>query len=265
MNIVENLEKLNFTRLEAQLYIALLGEKPLSAYQLAKKVNISRSSIYNALDHMLDKGMVEVIPNETLLYVAQEPSVILEKMRFEMQSNLHKAKKELEIYKGQKYDEVYLNFRGFNTAIYKAKEILKEAECDVYINADFDVSCLSDELNCLVQKGVKIFVFSFYEIETCLEGVKYFSHNRRVKDSHIHTRLMLAVDNHVALAANGNCSLETWSGIVSNNKLFIRIITEHIHNDIYMLKIRNKYGKAVYDEYLYLNTDFERRNWEDEV
>lgn len=54
MNILDNLEKLNFTRLEAQLYIALLGEKPMSAYQLAKKVNISRPSIYNALDHMLD-------------------------------------------------------------------------------------------------------------------------------------------------------------------------------------------------------------------
>lgn len=265
MNILDNLEKLNFTRLEAQLYIALLGEKPMSAYQLAKKVNISRPSIYNALDHMLDKGMVEVIPNETLLYVAQEPSVILEKMHFEMQNNLHKAKKELEIYKGYKYDEVYLNFRGFNTAIYKTKEILKEAEGDVYINVDCDISCLSDELNCLVQKGVKVVVFSFYEIENRIEGVRYFSHKLSVKDSHIHTRLMIAVDNCIALAANGNGSFETWSGIVSNNKLFIRIITEHIHNDIYMLKIRDKYGKEVYDEYLYLNTDFEKRNREEEV
>ncbi len=32
-----------------------------------------------------------------------------------------------------------------------------------------------------------------------------------------------------------------------------------------MLKIRDKYGKEVYDEYLYLNTDFEKRNREEEV
>ncbi len=265
MNIIDNLEKLNFTRLEAQLYTALLGEKPMSAYQLAKKVNISRSSIYNALDHMLDKGMVEVIPNETLLYTAQEPSVILEKMHFEIQNNLLEAKKELEIYKANKYDEVYVNFRGFHTAIYKTKEILKEAESDVYINADFDISCFRDELDSLVQKGVKIVVFSFYETENCIEGVKYFSHKRSVEGGHVPARLMIAVDNQIALAANGDSMLETWSGIVSSNKLFIRIITEHIHNDIYMLKIKDKYGKEIYDEYLYLNTAFEKRNREEKV
>lgn len=37
MKLIENLEKLNFTRLEAQVYLALLKSKPMSAYQLAKK------------------------------------------------------------------------------------------------------------------------------------------------------------------------------------------------------------------------------------
>ena len=56
MKLQETLEHLNFSRLEAQIYMALIGSEPMSAYQLAKKIAIARPSIYNALEHMLDKG-----------------------------------------------------------------------------------------------------------------------------------------------------------------------------------------------------------------
>ena len=54
MKLQETLEHLNFSRLEAQIYMALIGSEPMSAYQLAKKIAIARPSIYNALEHMLD-------------------------------------------------------------------------------------------------------------------------------------------------------------------------------------------------------------------
>ena len=72
MKLQETLEHLNFSRLEAQIYMALIGSEPMSAYQLAKKIAIARPSIYNALEHMLDKGMVELVPDQTALYTAQE-------------------------------------------------------------------------------------------------------------------------------------------------------------------------------------------------
>lgn len=37
MKLQETLEHLNFSRLEAQIYMALIGSEPMSAYQLAKK------------------------------------------------------------------------------------------------------------------------------------------------------------------------------------------------------------------------------------
>ena len=80
MKLQETLERLNFSRLEAQIYMALIGSEPMSAYQLAKKIAIARPSIYNALEHMLDKGMVELVPDQTALYTAQEPEVLLGRM-----------------------------------------------------------------------------------------------------------------------------------------------------------------------------------------
>lgn len=290
MNLIKHLEKIGFTRLEAQIYLALQGEPPMSAYQLAKKVEMSRPAIYNALEHMLEKGMVEVVPNETLLYTAQEPAVLLEKMQTEMQAGLSAAKKELEQYRQSKYQETTTNFKGFQTAIARAKEILRNAEQEVYINADFDLSCFKEELEMLQKKGIKTVIFSFYDIavmpckaeaesqkiETCLkgiescsngidaysQGIETYSHGRSIKD-HAPSRFMLAADSEIALIADGSAAFESWKGTVSNNRLFVEIITEHIHNDIYLLKLKNKYGKEIYDDFLYLNTSFEQKRREE--
>lgn len=258
MNMIENLERLNFSRLEAQIYLALLGSEPMSAYQLAKKIEMSRPAIYNSLEHMLDKGMVAVIPNSTLLYTAQSPDVILEKIKTEMTEGLTVAKKELERYKEAKREEMTLHFRGYQTVIQKAKEILEAADREVYINLDFDITLLREPLERLSQKGIKVLIFSFYDINT--EGVKaeYYSHYRRMEKGHVSSRLMIVVDGKEALAANGSGE-ENWKGMVSNNNLFIDMLSEHIHNDIYLLKLKKKYGKEIYEEGLFLHTDFEEK------
>lgn len=259
MDIIDHLEKLNFTKLEAQLYMALLGSTPLSAYQLAKKVEMSRPSIYNALEHMADKGIVQIIPNETKLYIAEEPSVILEKMEVELKRSISLAKKDLEMYEKVKYDEMTVNFKGFESGLIKAKKLISEAKSDIYINVDFELSCIKEQLEEAVCRGLNIVIFSFYDIGNPAKGISYYSHNRKMHHGHVPSRMMMAVDEKIALIVDGSATFETWKGTVSNNSLFIKIVSEHIHNDIYLLKLRNKYGKEIYEDFLYLNTTFERR------
>lgn len=258
MKIEENLEKLNFTKLETQIYLALLGAEPMSAYQLAKKIEISRTSIYNALEHMLEKGMVEMVPNNTALYIAQEPEVILGKKRFEMTKAIEESEKQLKDYQRLKRENIHLVFRGFETVIFKAKEILKTAKNEVYINADFDLSCFSEELQILKENKVRVVVFSFYNLDLGCD-VEFYSHNRSMNKSHIASRFMLVVDNEISLIADRGTGLQEWNGTISNNLLFIKILSEHIHNDIYLLKLRDRYGKEIYDDSLHLNTAFELR------
>lgn len=258
MNIQENLEKLNFSRLEAQIYLALLGAEPLSAYQLAKKIDISRTSIYNALEHMLDKGMVEMAPGDTAVYRAQEPEVLFEKMRFEMEGAMEASQKQLRAYREARRENIQFVFKGFETAVFKAKAILKKAEREVYINADFDLGCFEEEFRLLKEKKVRVIVFSFYELVTG-ENVEFYSHHRSRKPGQEASRLVLAVDREIALIADRGGELEEWNGTVSNNELLIKLLSEHIHHDIYLLKLKAKYGKKIYDEGLYLNTDFEIR------
>lgn len=152
MKLQETLEHLNFSRLEAQIYMALIGSEPMSAYQLAKKIAIARPSIYNALEHMLDKGMVELVPDQTALYTAQEPEVLLGRMQAEMTANLSLARQQLKEYETAKQPEVHFVFRGFETAMARAGKLLEDAREEVYLNADFDLSCFAETFHRLMER-----------------------------------------------------------------------------------------------------------------
>lgn len=86
--LLGQLESLGFSSLEAKIYMALLAAGKMSAYQLAKKIDISRPSIYNAIEHMVGKGMIDYVPEKTPLYVAKEPSLLFCKLKQNMERSL---------------------------------------------------------------------------------------------------------------------------------------------------------------------------------
>lgn len=78
MDIVQ-LEKIGLKEKEARVYIALLKEGPSLANSLAKKTNILRSSIYDYLDVLLDKGFVSyTIISGKKYFQAVDPQKILD-------------------------------------------------------------------------------------------------------------------------------------------------------------------------------------------
>lgn len=240
----ETLEHLNFSRLEAQIYMALIGSEPMSAYQLAKKIAIARPSIYNALEHMLDKGMVELVPDQTALYIAQEPEVLLGRMQAEMTANLSLARQQLEEYETAKQPEVHFVFRGFETAMARAGKLLEDAREEVYLNADFDLSCFAEIFHRLKKKGVRIVAFSFYDLGLNREDVEFYTHGGMLT-AHQPSRLMLVTDRQMTLTADCG-AFANWSGTVSNNGLMVKILSEHIQHDITLLQLQEKYGLEIH-------------------
>ena len=144
----------------------------LPVRKVAKKIAIARPSIYNALEHMLDKGMVELVPDQTALYTAQEPEVLLRRMQAEMTANLSLARQQLEEYETAKQPEVHFVFRGFETAMARAGKLLEDAREEVYLNADFDLSCFAETFHRLKKKGVRIVAFSFDDLGLHREVVR---------------------------------------------------------------------------------------------
>ena len=251
-NLILSLEGLGFSTLECKIYLSLLDYGAMSPYQIAKKVDISRSSIYNALEHMVSKGMVEVVPEDTVMYIAQDPEVLIYKLEGDYKRNIANATSGLREYIQTRQVENYAIINDKETIMEKAKKIIRNAKQEIFINTDIDVNELKDEFKMAAANNVRIIIFSFVKQELQIEGVEIYSHDRERTTGSTNTRLMLVADDDMVLIADSS-GREKWTGTVSNNRLMKSIVREHIHNDIYMLKIRDIYGKEIYDK-IHINT-----------
>lgn len=253
----ECLHTLGFSELESKIYLTLLKGGTMSAYQIAKKIEISRPSIYNALEHMVNKGMALVIPNDTALYAAQNPDILLGKLREEFSRSADAAEQLLSEYTPSDFGEQYANIKGFEAVVQSAKEIMRNSRSEVYINTDMQLDRFADEFALLTEKGIRVLVYSFYNVGSG-ENYELYSHGRPIENLSEPSRLMVVSDDCAAITA-GPDGEGIWQGTVTGNRLFVKIISEHIHNDIYLLRLRDKFGREIYDD-LHIFTDYENRN-----
>ena len=256
MEIYDVLEELRFNKLESQIYLTLLEEGRMSAYQLAKKIDIVRTSIYNALEHMQEKGFVLLVPEKTAIYIAQAPEVLLHKIETKLQKSIQEAKKFFEEFQYPKRAEEVIHLRGEDNILECARHILRNAKNEVYINADFDLDCFQEEFEELIKRNVHVIVFSFYEISTGCKKVEVYTHKRPKKNQHMGTRLMIVENETISIIAQKQSKYSDWTAIMNNNLLMIRMLEEHIHNDIYLLNIRKLYGNDIYEK-IQIHSQFE--------
>lgn len=73
----EFLSKLKLSNYEINAYIALLNSKSLSARELTKKSNVPRGRIYDILDNLKRKGMIEIQETRPKIYDPISPNLAL--------------------------------------------------------------------------------------------------------------------------------------------------------------------------------------------
>lgn len=256
--ILSLLEKLNFSKAEAAVYVDLLKNSSLNGYQIAKNLNMSRSSVYSALDNLYQKGIVFLLPGDSKLYKAENPSTLTKKMKNEFVETVDLLGIKLQELETSVPEEGYLNISGYDNVISKAKELLLTAEKEVYMNTDFNLQTLSKEFIELKKRGVRIIIFSFNKSNDENLPVEIYTHNEASCFGK-QTRIMLVVDCKKTLIADKGPHREKFLGTFTDNVLLASVVSEHIHNDIYLLKLKNKYEENLIDDSIKLNTILENR------
>ena len=254
--ILNLLERLNFTKTEAAVYLELIKNSALTGYQVAKNLNMARSSIYSALDNLYKRGVVFLLPGDAQVYKAENPSTLLNKMKQEFVDNADLLEEKLNNIDNTQYEERYLNIEGYDNVIAKTKELLMTAEKEVYINTDFNLNIFEKEFQELFERGVRIIVFSFSNISFQDMPIEIYKHEHAIickKES----RMMLVVDYKKTLIAERGQNDE-FLGTFTENRLLASIVSEHIHHDIYLLKLRKKYNVDLIDNVIKINTLMEK-------
>jgi len=116
--MIPKLQKLGLSPYEAKSYVALLKHGSMGGKEIAKKSGVPPTSVYRNLESLREKGFVQLLQQEPLVYRAVEPEialthyvnfkkVLLEEVETEAIKELNQIKETGRIDKKEEVLEVY--------------------------------------------------------------------------------------------------------------------------------------------------------------
>ena len=132
------------------------------------------------------------------------------------------------------------NYLGVDNMITKVKDLLLEAENEIYMSTNIDICEFKEEFNEISQKGVKVTLVACDEFknEEIQVDKLYTYSNEKVKNRN--PKMTLIVDNKIALVSeSGSANVNEISFTTTDNPILVDTISKNIENYIYVLKLRD--------------------------
>ena len=121
------LENLGFSQNEAKVYTALLKNKLLNGYEIAKLSGVSRSLVYEVINRLVGKGVLFRLEGEPSYYTPLEYGKLIERMKREHENNINKAEEYLRNLAGEEESHDYvMNIVGIDKTIRKAAALISQ-------------------------------------------------------------------------------------------------------------------------------------------
>lgn len=123
----EDLQEFGLSNTEAKIYLALVQLNRSQAGGITKKSGVNRTNVYDALERLIEKGLVSyVIENNKKVFEAVPPDRLKVTIEEKQQKLLNVIKELNEKYSSEKTDEDASIFRGKNGIKTIFEDILKE-------------------------------------------------------------------------------------------------------------------------------------------
>lgn len=120
----ESLQQLGFTPYEAVIYLCLLENGYLSAYEVAEKTGLYRQACYDAINRMLEKGYVtELHMGKSKKFNAAPPQMLLEDLQQQL-NDFNLLIPQLNTLKRESEDPITVE-------VFKGKNVLRKSLGDV--------------------------------------------------------------------------------------------------------------------------------------
>jgi len=257
-SILRNLEQLGFTPMEAAVYAVLVQKGEMNGSRIARELNVSRSSVYASLETLYNKGTVYAVPGDTNMYRPRDPEELLDTMKKDFSRTADSLRTSLKEMRSDRTEYSYLNIKGTKNFLSRAAELLRSARKEVYMNTCINLDEFGPELEECRRRGVRVIVFSFDNINPGGQPVEFYRHpvaETVPEDDDV--RLMMVCDMETALI--GKVQGEEILGTFTRNPLLVSIVSEHIHNDIYLLRLKQEAGREIIRPEIRLDSLMEKR------
>ncbi len=235
--IAEKMMELGFTKYEALAYVTLVQENPATRYEISKRSGVPRSAIYNIIQRLENKGLVNALATKPESYVPLPPDHMLNYLENQYRQRLEDFKKSLSRLRNDFEPGQLWNITGYDNMILKAKEMIHRASKSLYLSIwNRELKILRKELEAAVERGVKVVIFSFTRIPRIGLTYSYDLSERELERVWVH-KLILIRDFEELIMGEANNQIPKKAAWTFNDAI-IGIAANHIILDITLYGLR---------------------------
>ncbi len=169
------LKEIGMTEAEAKIYLHLLSQEKITAGELSKALGFSRPKIYEALEKLASRGLLQVRYGRPRFYSSLSPGIALEKYIDNVTNKIETVSKKVSPQLDKLYSEkhrimeeeteVWVS-RGQQSYFIKLRELIERAKKDIFIMAGFflenEFEILMEAAKELKRKKIKMKIITPY-------------------------------------------------------------------------------------------------------
>lgn len=254
MSLIEDLKQMKFTEAEAKVYITLLKYGKSTGYEISKYSGIPRSKIYNHIEVLVGRGVLESLNFEkNTFYRAISPEELVKLTKKSLDDTLKSFEYLASNIPVPIETEGIWEIEDYNRLLLKSIDIIKNAKKSLYIQVwsneliDELVEIINDKTDSL-EKTVVIVYDEKQKYNTKLK--KFYPHGfemERLEDM-THRWITIVADEEDFLYS-GILFSNDISGIYTKNKILSFFAKEYVMHDAYCLKLIDKFRDELIAEY----------------
>jgi sugar-specific transcriptional regulator TrmB len=249
-NINTKLMEVGFSENEAKVYVALLTENPLTAYESAKRAAVPTSKVYEVIARLLERGAVfEVDASEKKRYIPLPPDELIASHRTRVETTLDELREGLNNIALSKDLTFIRTIHDYGYLIDKAKRIVESATATLLVSiCPREMELLRPALSAAENRGVSIAIVHFGQLAKSVGKTYVHPIESTIFEEKGGQGLIVTADSKEVLFAKNRMD-GTTEGIHSMSEGFVAMAEDFISHDIYILKIVRRFDKALLNEY----------------
>ena len=160
--VVEQLTRMGLTEYQSKVYAALTALGPSGVTDITRLSKVPRTKIYQTLDELVTKGVVEFQPGRPIVYRAIKPSLLIKRMTEDYLDTAKRAgtllEEDYESITDSSQDLVWI-VRGDETIRRKLAEVVSGAKVSIFAIESYPpnfIRSVKSLLRAASKRGIKV-------------------------------------------------------------------------------------------------------------
>ncbi|SEC15236.1 Sugar-specific transcriptional regulator TrmB [Paenibacillus sp. GP183] len=244
--LFQHLRRFGFTELEAKCLHVLSELGSITGYEIAKRMGISRSNVYAALQKLVEKGFVLESKGEPTLYQTISIDEIADTIEAHFKASIRYVKEHMPKQDAKRTE--YFTVDGDAKVLERIRaelgKVKTEALCDLWSE---EAKLWSKALNQAVEQGARILVSAVGASD--LPGIQVFPHVRdEAWQEGSGRKFSFVLDRNLAIIGTRGGS-EPTKAVITEHPAMVELLIHSFFQDVVLHELQQDSGAKLEDRY----------------